>query len=205
MTDELTPFAPRPTPPPEQRYSESDPLLDETARPTGPAPDPGRRYTPVEQAQGQHLIDVHDALRSELTQLHDVIAQLERGKIDAQAARGHLAKMTVRQNAWTFGAICMQYCRALTGHHTLEDASVFPHLEQRAPELGPVLTCLFAEHEVIAASVDAIDAALVRFAGDASAFVDVRRAVDEMSDALLSHLSYEERELIEPLARVGFH
>jgi hypothetical protein len=31
---------------------------------------------------------------------------------------------------------------------------------------------------------------------------DVRRAVDLLADALLSHLSYEERVLVEPLARL---
>ena len=30
-------------------------------------------------------------------------------------------------------------------------------------------------------------------------------AVDLLDDVLLSHLSYEERELVEPLARVGFY
>jgi hypothetical protein len=29
--------------------------------------------------------------------------------------------------------------------------------------------------------------------------------MDLFTDALLSHLSYEERELVEPLARVGFY
>jgi hypothetical protein len=33
----------------------------------------------------------------------------------------------------------------------------------------------------------------------------VRDALDLLSDTLLSHLSYEERELIEPLARLGFY
>jgi hemerythrin-like domain-containing protein len=197
-------FKPVPTAPPTERYSSED-LLDEGARPTGPSPDPAQEYTPAQEAQGQHLIDVHDALRSELVQLRDVIDQLERGGLDPDAARGHLAKMTIRQNSWTVGTFCLQYCRALTGHHSLEDASVFPHLQARAPELSPVIDCLFAEHEVIAASLDRIDAALVRFIEDPAQFGEVRRAVDAMSDALLSHLSYEERELIEPLARVGFH
>jgi len=37
-------------------------------------------------------------------------------------------------------------------------------------------------------------------AADAAA---LRAAVDLLTDALLSHLSYEERELVEPLARHG--
>jgi hypothetical protein len=33
----------------------------------------------------------------------------------------------------------------------------------------------------------------------------VGRAMDLLTDALLSHFSYEERELVEPLARHGFY
>ena len=32
-----------------------------------------------------------------------------------------------------------------------------------------------------------------------------RAVLDLLTDALLSHLSYEERELVEPLARLGFY
>ena len=43
------------------------------------------------------------------------------------------------------------------------------------------------------------------YGADASAAVDeLQRALDLLTDTLLSHLSYEERELIEPLARHGF-
>ena len=33
----------------------------------------------------------------------------------------------------------------------------------------------------------------------------LRGAVDLLSDTMTSHLSYEERELVEPLARFGFY
>jgi hypothetical protein len=32
----------------------------------------------------------------------------------------------------------------------------------------------------------------------------VRAAMDVLTDALLSHFAYEERELVEPLARFGY-
>jgi hypothetical protein len=32
---------------------------------------------------------------------------------------------------------------------------------------------------------------------------ELRAAVDLLSDTLLSHLAYEERELVEPIARLG--
>ena len=43
--------------------------------------------------------------------------------------------MTMRQNDWTLGAYCASYCRVVTGHHSLEDAEVFPHLGARTPAL----------------------------------------------------------------------
>lgn len=198
-------FGPTPTPDDGVRRSDVR-LLDEAERPTGPPPDPNRRYTGEEQATGQHLVDVHDMLRRELDELYSVIDRLGRGDVDARAARDHLEQMTIRQNAWTLGVVCLRYCRALTGHHTLEDVSVFPHLEAREPALKPVLRCLAREHEVIAEALEVIDRRLVALAAsEPDAFAGVRAAVDAMSDALLSHLSYEERELIEPLARHGFH
>jgi hypothetical protein len=38
---------------------------------------------------------------------------------------------------------------------------------------------------------------------DPAAISEVQAAVDLLTDALLSHLSYEERQLVEPLARLG--
>jgi hypothetical protein len=38
--------------------------------------------------------------------------------------------------------------------------------------------------------------------GDAT---ELARAADLLTDTLLSHLAYEERELIDPLARYGFY
>jgi hypothetical protein len=33
----------------------------------------------------------------------------------------------------------------------------------------------------------------------------IQAAIDFLTDALLSHLSYEERAIVEPLARLGFY
>ena len=47
--------------------------------------------------------------------------------------------MSLRQNNWTLGAYCQSYCGFVNGHHTLEDASVFPHLRRAEPDAAPVL------------------------------------------------------------------
>jgi hypothetical protein len=82
-------FTVTPTPDDGARLSDAEPW-DEASRPSGPAPDPGRRYTPDQLAAGQHLVDVHDHLRAELTQLRDLIEQVARGALDVGAARSFI-------------------------------------------------------------------------------------------------------------------
>jgi alkanesulfonate monooxygenase SsuD/methylene tetrahydromethanopterin reductase-like flavin-dependent oxidoreductase (luciferase family) len=197
-------LAARPTPVPERLTGET--VWDESTRPTGPARDPARTYTPREQAAGQHLIDVHDALRAELAQLRDLVEQVAAGTSDPQAVRSFINRMTIRQNNWTLGTFCETYCRVVTSHHTLEDRSVFPHLRRSDTDLGPVIDRLEEEHEQIADLLERVDRALVALvAEDDGGIGGVGRAMDLLTDALLSHFSYEERELVEPLARHGFY
>jgi alkanesulfonate monooxygenase SsuD/methylene tetrahydromethanopterin reductase-like flavin-dependent oxidoreductase (luciferase family) len=199
-----TPLAITPTPDDGTRLSDQLPW-DEATRPSGPAPDPERRYTADQQAAGQHLVDIHDALRGELAQLRDLIEQVAQGTLDLGAARSFINQMTIRQNDWTLGAYCAQYCRIVTGHHTLEDRSVFPHLKRRDPELVPVVDRLEQEHHVIADVLDHVDRALVALVSEDDGMSKLRAAIDLLTDTMLSHLSYEERELVEPLARLGYY
>jgi hemerythrin-like domain-containing protein len=179
---------------------------DDSTRPSGPAHDPSRVYSPQEQAAGRHLVDVHDALRGELDQLRDLISQVAAGTSNPAAVRSFINRMTIRQNTWTLGTFCATYCRTVTNHHVLEDRSVFPHLRRSEASLGPVLDRLEEEHEQIADLLERVDAALVALVAAEDDGIDrVSAAMDLLTDALLSHFSYEERELIEPLARHGFY
>lgn len=185
---------------------------DEDSRPSAPAPEGEPAAYPAERlALPQHLIDIHDHLRGELASVRDVVDQVRRGHLQVGQARSVVNTMAMRQNNWTLGAFCESYCRIVTGHHTLEDRSVFPHLRRREPGLGPVLDRLEEEHEVIADVLDRLDRALVALVdeegyGQAAreALDELGRSVDLLTDTLLSHLSYEERELVGPLARHGF-
>jgi hypothetical protein len=74
-----------------------------------------------------------------------------------------------------------------------------------------VLDRLLEEHHVIADVLEQVDEALVSLVGTdtygrtgAEAFEEIQRALDLLTDTLLSHLAYEERELLHPLARHGF-
>ena len=59
---------------------------------------------------------------------------------------------------------------------------------------------------MIAELLERVDAAMVAIvASQPDGMARVRAVVDLLTDALVSHLSYEERELVEPLARLGFY
>jgi hemerythrin-like domain-containing protein len=192
-----------PTPPPERRLSDQLPW-DEAERPTGPVTDPDRSYSPFERATSQHLVDVHDMLRRELDEIRGLVDDVVDARVDTGAARSRLNEMTLRQNSWTLGTYCAAYCRIVTGHHELEDVSVFPHLRRTDERLAPVLDRLRHEHDVIHQLIERVDGALVALLSDEDARPRLRASVDLFTDALLSHLSYEERELVGPLARTGF-
>jgi len=180
-------------------------LWDESTRPTRPVPETGADYDATSRALGQHLVDVHDQLRAELGRLRDLIDQVRAGTLSAGDARSAINQMTLRQNNWSLGAYCASYCRVVTQHHTLEDTSVFPHLRAQEKELEPVIDRLTEEHHVIHRVLNDVDTALVEFINNPGDFAPLQEAVDVLTDTLLSHLAYEERELVEPLARYGFY
>lgn len=169
------------------------------------------RFTPQQLARPAHLVEIHDHLRAELNQVRDIVRQVRQGHTSVGAARSVINTMTMRQNNWTLGAYCESYCRVVTGHHTLEDRAVFPHLLRSEPDLAPVITRLEDEHEVIAGLLDQLDQALVALVGDPGygsqgqqALDRLSDAIDDLSESLLSHLSYEEEALFDALATHGF-
>jgi hemerythrin-like domain-containing protein len=109
----------------------------------------------------------------------------------------------MRQNYWSLGAFCATYCRVLTIHHAIEDSNLFVDLRSRDESLGPVIERLSEEHEVVAAVLSSLDAALVAMVENAENLSAVQDQVDRLTEVLLSHLDYEEAELLGPIARLG--
>ncbi|MFW5473404.1 LLM class flavin-dependent oxidoreductase [Knoellia sp. CPCC 206450] len=169
------------------------------------------RFTAQQLAIPAHLVEVHDYLRAELDQVRDIVRQVREGHTTVGSARSAINTMTMRQNNWTLGAYCESYCRIVTGHHTNEDRGMFPHLLRSDPALEPVVTRLHDEHEVIADLLDGLDRALVALVADPAdgdaghpALDALSDAVDDLTESLLAHLSYEEEALHDALATHGF-
>ncbi|MFC7550054.1 LLM class flavin-dependent oxidoreductase [Plantactinospora sp. GCM10030261] len=202
--DRSEPDTASPTADPGVRLSDRHPW-DESTRPQAPPAPAGHTYTEIGRSAGQHLIDVHDGLRAELAQVRDLLEQVEQGALSAGEARGQLNRLALRSNDWTLGAFCARYCAVVTQHHSLEDGAIFPHLRRTEPGLAPVLDRLQQEHVVIHEVIEEVDRALVALTQRPGDLTELRKAVDLLSDTLLSHLSYEERSIVEPLSRLGFY
>ncbi|MGN0065867.1 MAG: LLM class flavin-dependent oxidoreductase, partial [Nocardioides sp.] len=206
VISDLRPMRVQPTPDDGTRLVAEQPW-DESTRPTYID---GTDDELLREAEASHFMDVHDHLRGELAQVRDILGQVRRGQMGAGEARSVINQMTLRQNNWTFGAYCESYCRMVTSHHTLEDRSVFPHLRRTVPGLAPVLDRLEEEHHVIHDVLDRFDRALVTLVGSEEGSAQGREALDGvqhhldlLTDTLLSHFAYEERELLRPMARAG--
>ncbi len=193
-----------PTPDDGTRVSATAPW-DESTRPRRAPSGAEQTYSDRGQLVGQHLIDVHDMLRRELGELRDVLAQVRAGALSAGSARSALNEMALRQNDWTLGAFCARYCGVVGQHHGLEDDAIFPHLRRSDAALAPVIDRLADEHLVIHDAIQAVDRSLVQHMNHPDDFAPIQEAIDFLTDALLSHLSYEEHEIVEPLARLGFY
>ena len=87
----------------------------------------------------------------------------------------------------------------------MEDQSIFPHLRSTDTRLEPVIDRLVEEHHVIHDVLERLDAALVHLVANPGEMSGLDDALDLLSDTLLSHLAYEEQQLVEPLARLGFY
>jgi hypothetical protein len=193
-------------PTPDQGIRLSGPApWDEWARPRRDRSGPEVTYTDQGRRVGKTLIEVHDMLRGELSDLRDILRQVRDGAMRAGDARAALNEMALRQNDWTLGSFCARYCTVVAQHHGIEDASVFPYLARREPQLKPVTDRLTAEHLVIHDAIEEVDRALVQQMTRPENHDAIQGAIDYLTDALLSHLAYEEQELVEPLARLGFY
>lgn len=180
------------------------PAFDPTSRPRLAAGTPDE-VDAATRSQSQ-LVRIHNQLRAELQQMQEAVEAVCGGVGDAAIARDLINRMTMRQNYWSVGAFCAAYCRILTVHHTIEDRSLFTALQRSDERLSPVIARLSEEHEIIAGLLDRLDVALVALVGPSPTAADAvaaQAAVRELADALLSHLSYEEEELVGPLNRLG--
>jgi hypothetical protein len=122
-------------------------------------------------ALGNQLIDTH-------TRLLDTLDDLREGGRPPRDLATH----------------CLAFCTAVTRHHTEEDATVFPLLAERHPELREVLEGLAHDHQIVGG--------MLQRAGELAADLDAagaRAELDGLAALLESHFAWEEKRLVNAL------
>jgi deazaflavin-dependent oxidoreductase (nitroreductase family) len=135
---------------------------------------------PMAGSFGDTLRAVHETFRRELAIIRREVAE---------AGPSLVAQLRVN---------CLNTCAGLHQHHRGEDLGIFPAVAGRDPSLAPVVDRLRAEHEAIAALIDALQTAI---SGEGAGSAEVVVTVDRLIDELERHLTYEEEYLIPALDR----
>jgi hypothetical protein len=117
------------TPNPKTRLSDRAPW-DDSTRPHRKRSGPNVNYTDEGRRIGKGLVELHDMLRSELSELRGILRQVRDGATRAGDARAALNEMALRQNDWALGGFCARYCGVVTQHHGAESSSVNRHADE---------------------------------------------------------------------------
>ena len=177
-------------------------FLDDATRPTVPKLE-GMR--PEQQEAGEHLKEIHDHLRHNLEQISDLIERAAVGQASLADIANDTDKLLMLQNFRRFGNLCGQYCQLVHGHHSIEDAHLFPALAAQSEGYARVTERLQAEHgvvhELLLRQIDTLNA-LAEVPG-ADNFADAREVFVALERVLRSHLGYEEEQIGDAIGYFG--
>jgi hypothetical protein len=123
------------------------------------------------------LLMSHHAFRRDIARLIRAVAEIKAGdRSRAEAVRGEWEK---------------SYRQALHGHHTMEDAHIFPDIRGKHPELAAALDTLTDQHHQIDPVLEKGDAAFADLAHPEKA----EAVLNELKMFLDQHLAFEEAEI----------
>ena len=98
---------------------------------------------------------------------------------------------------WQLKFGCLYYCRFVHGHHTLEDAALFPMVRKHDPSLNRVVDRLEEDHLTVHHITERIAAVAEKVPSDASGIsrCELVAALTDLEQHLLEHLAFEEASL----------
>jgi deazaflavin-dependent oxidoreductase (nitroreductase family) len=145
---------------------------------------------------GDFLVDGHDWLRDELNGLRRQVDELIAGG-DAPLTAG------TPDLGQQMRIHCLEFCSALTQHHTGEDRGAFPMLAQRFPGLAPVVERLIEEHTVVARLQAQVRDLVESYEPGNTDLTGLRLDLEDIAGRLEDHYRYEEQTVVEALNTVG--
>ena len=177
-------------------------FFDDATRPRGPKL---TGLTPAQREAGLHLREIHDHLRDNMKTLRRLIEQASAGEVSPAAVAEQTGDLALIANFRRFGTLCGQYCQFVHGHHSLEDAALFPALGSQSEALRKVVDRLQAEHVVVHELLVRLIGAVQELARNPTrAQFDAAVTIYEtLERVLLSHLGYEEEEIGDAIGYFG--
>lgn len=177
-------------------------LIDEANRPKAP---PLPNATAADRMNGRRLAAYHRMHLQEMARVRLLIDTIRAGENPFGVLRDAVQDLQIARNYSVFGAVCGRECQMLTFHHTGEDTQMFPAVREREPALARVVDKLVAEHEVIHALIEELQAGADTIAArpDTESFEALVATFDDLEEIVRSHFGYEETELAEALGVHG--
>jgi iron-sulfur cluster repair protein YtfE (RIC family) len=144
----------------------------------------------------RELLYIHALLRRDLSTVRRLAdAARENGPVEPIITE--IESLATNSPLWQLKYGCMRYCRFVHGHHTLEDAALFPMVRKHDPSLNTVVDRLEEDHLTVHHITERIAAEAGRVAVDGSEAnrAELVRELTELEQHLLSHLDFEEESL----------
>jgi iron-sulfur cluster repair protein YtfE (RIC family) len=154
----------------------------------------------VDETLYRELLMIHGMLRDGLAQVRELADRAAAGADDTAVVAD--VEALARDSAlWRLRSHCLYQCRFVHGHHSLEDAMLFPAVRATAPDIAAEVDRLEADHRVVAEHLLAVEDAAAGLTdglpGDRRRLVDALRGLET---DLLDHLAREEA-LLRPVLR----
>ncbi|MEL7026571.1 MAG: hemerythrin domain-containing protein [Pseudomonadota bacterium] len=173
--------------------------LNETARPKAP-PVPGARGHP--RKMGGQLAAIHAGYLHQIARVAAVLERIEAGDAPPEHLHQIVLSLDMAENFRAFGSLCGQQCSILKMHHDIEQASMFPRLEEAGGGIfAAIVAKLRDEHEVVHELLVRLERAAMALMYDQTDenFAQAAETFHKLEEVLRSHFGYEETELAEAI------
>jgi Hemerythrin HHE cation binding domain len=151
---------------------------------------------PPKEGMFRELLYIHSLLRRDLQTVRR-LADDARDGLSPGEILAEIRELETNSPLWRLKFGCLYYCRFVHGHHTLEDAMLFPMVRKKDPSLTKIVDRLEEDHlkvhhitERIAALADEVPSDLSGSTRDA-----LVEALTDLEEHLLAHLALEEASI----------
>lgn len=170
-----------------------------------PEPPAIEGLTPLQSLEGRGLAAIHRLYLRDLGGIEALMGDIRAGLKAPDALAPAVRGLPMAQNLRQFGTACGQACTALTTHHLIEDRWLFPAVAAEAEGHDELIVRLMAEHEVIAAGMEALAEAAdaLATAPGPDRFAACAERFARLMAVVRSHFGYEETRLAPALGAHG--